>query len=261
MQMAQLLRRAIGYIGDNYILSASVTVAAADMVTATAALRAAVTAKPAPAGISVAAIEVSTVEVSAIEVSAIGVSGVETAISEAMVDVSMIDVSMVDVSMVDKAAIGISAAVVFALKTSPIKATAVEISGIPSFEKRPIVGIVGVIPIVAIPDGVVVVCISGKVSFKAYTIAVSISIIGIGIGALICRIGFLIDWRRCLVNRSGGLGIAPGGDQHAGGCQGGECKDLFHFVCDFKLAAERLFLFAHPGYKKANRPVYLTGVC
>jgi hypothetical protein len=66
---------------------------------------------------------------------------------------------------------------------------------------------------------------------------------------------------RLLINRIGFLGIAPGGDQHAGGCQGGECKDLFHFVCDFKLAAELLFRFAHPGYKKANGAVYLTGVC
>ena len=238
--MAQLLGRAIGYIGDNYILPASVTVAATAMVTATAALRATMAGETAPVGISVTAIEVSTVEVAATSVSVIG---------EAGVGISTIDVSTIGISGVEVVA-GIATSVVFALKTTPIKAASIEISGIPSFEKRPIVGIVGIIPIVTVPDGIVVVRVPGELSCKGHTVAVGIPVIGVGVGTLNCRIGFLIY-----------LGFAPGGDEHAGGCQGGECKDLFHFVCDFKLAAERLFRFAHPGYKKANGAVDLTRVC
>lgn len=210
----------------------------AAMVTETAALRGTVPAETAV--VDIAAIGISGVEVSAISISAVG----KAAIGETMIDVPAIGIP---------AAVGVPASVVFALKPSTIKSTAVEISGISSFKKWPIVGIVSVIPIVTVPNRVVVVRVSGKLSFEGYTITVGISIIGVGVSALICRIGLLVDGRY--------LGVAPGGDQHGGGCQGGECKDLFHFVCDFKLAAELLFRFAHPGYKKANGAVDLTRVC
>jgi hypothetical protein len=198
------------------------------MVTETAALRGTVPAETTPAGISVAAIEVAT-----IDVSAIGVSGVEvatagvSAVGKAAIGIAGVSVATVDIPAVGiPAAIGISASVVFALKATPIKATAVEISGISSFEKRPIVGIVGVIPIVTVPDGVVVVHIPGELGFKGYTVAVGIPIVGVGISALIRRIGLLVDGSRSLVdrgllligrmsrlliNRIGFLGIDPGG--------------------------------------------------
>jgi len=223
-------------------ISATAMVATATaMVAETTPLSAGMTADSAAACISVTSI--TAIEVAAVEVAAVGVPGV---------DISTIGIAA--------ATICITATVVFALKTTSVKAAAVEISCIPSLEKRPVVGIVGIIPIVAVPDRVIIVCIPGELSCKGYSIAVSIPA-WVGIGALICRIGFLVNRSRLLVNRSRNLGIAPGGDQQAGGCQGGECKDLFHFVCDFKLAAELVFLSAHPGYKKANREVYLTGVC
>jgi hypothetical protein len=168
-------------------LSASVAIAAtamsAAMITKTAALRGAV---PAETAVSEAAISIS---------AAIGIS----------------------------ATIGVSATVVFVLKTTSVKATAVEISGIPSFEKRPIVGIVSIIPIVTVPDLVVVVRISGEVCLKAYSIAVGIPIIGVGVGVLIHRSGSLVDdgRRRYIYTRATKgrpemrvdiyLGIAPGG--------------------------------------------------
>jgi hypothetical protein len=197
----------------SYILSASVAIAAtgmsAAMVTETASLRGTVPAETAPSGISVTAIEVAAIGISGVEVATAGVSAIDVA--------TTIGVA---------AAIGISATVVFVLKATPIKATAVEISGISSFEKRPIVGIVGVIPIVTVPDGVVVVSIPGELGFKGYAVAVGIPISGVGISALIRRIGLLVDGRRRLVNRRrllisrmsrllinriGFLGIAPGG--------------------------------------------------
>jgi len=125
------------------------------MVTETAAWSATMTAESSATGISVSAIEVASVEVAATGVSVIGEAGVgismvdvSTTIGISTIDISTIDISTIDIS----AAISIPASVVFALKTPPIKATAIEISGIPSFEKRPIVGIVGIIPIVTVPD-------------------------------------------------------------------------------------------------------------
>jgi hypothetical protein len=209
------------------------------------------------AAVEVAAIGISVAGIAAIEAPAVGVPGV---------GISTIGIA---------AAIGITATVVFALKTTSVKATAVEISCIPTLEKRPVVGIVGIIPIVTVPDRVIVVCISRELSCEGYAIAVGIPV-WVGIGALVCGIGLLVDGSRLLIgrlrlligrrsrlliNRIGFLCIAPSGNQEAGCCQGGEGKELFHFVCDFKLAAELLFCFAHPGYKKANGAVYLTGVC
>jgi len=266
MRMARLLGRAIRCIVYRYFLPASVAISATAMVTETAAWSATMTAESSATGISVSAIEVASVEVAATGVSVIGEAGVgismvdvSTTIGISTIDISTIDISTIDIS----AAISIPASVVFALKTPPIKATAIEISGIPSFEKRPIVGIVGIIPIVTVPDRIVVVRIPGELSCKGYTVAVGIPVVGVGVGALICRIGLLIYRSGSLVNAGWGwyLRIAPGGDEYAGGCQGGECKDLFHFVCDFKLAGELLFRFAHPGYKKANGAADLTRVC
>jgi hypothetical protein len=261
------------------------------MVAATAPLSAGMTGES--AAVEVAAIGISVAGVAAVEVAAVGVPGV----SISMIDVPVIGIAGVDISTIGitttigvTATISITATVVFALKTTSVKATAVEISCIPSLEKRLVVGIVGIIPKVTVPDRVIVVCIPGELSCKGYSIAIGISIIGIGIGALVCGIRLLVDGgrlligrlrlligrlrlligrgrlligrgRRLLINRIGFLGIAPGGNQQAGGCQGGECKDRFHFVCDFKLGAELVFRFAHPVYKKANRAVYLMGIC
>jgi len=264
MRMAQLLRRAMRCIVCSYFLPASVTksatsmsaISATSMVAETAPLSTGMTAES--TAVKIAAIGISVAGIGAIEAPAVGVPGV---------DVAMIGIS---------SAISMTATIVFALKTTSVKATAVEISCIPTLEKRPVVGIVGIIPIVAVPDRVIVVCIPGELSCKGYSIAIGISIIGVGIGALVCGIGLLVDGgrllirrlrlligrrSRLLINRIGFLCIAPGGDQQGGCCQGGKGKELFHFVCDFKLAAELLFRFAHPGYKKANRAVYLTEVC
>jgi hypothetical protein len=234
MRMAWLLGRAIRCIVCCYFLPASVAISATGMsatamTTESAPLSAGMAVEPAAAGISVAsksaAIGIAGVEVTVTGVSVIGIS---------RVGISMIDVSTIGISAAVgiAAAIGISASVVFALKATSVKATTIEISSIPSLEKRPIVGIVGVIPIVTVPDGVVVVRIPGELSRKGYTVAVGIPIIGVGISALICRIGLLIYRSGSLVNAGWGwyLGIAPGGDEYAGSCQGGECKDLFHFV-------------------------------
>ena len=158
-------------------------IAATAMVTATAALRGTVPGEAAVVGKSVAAIEVSAVSIPAVGEAAIG----ET---------------MIDVPAIGKASVGVSATIVFALKTTSVKATAVEISGIPSFEKRPIVGIVGVVPIVAVPDRVVVVRIPGELSLKGYTVAIGIPIIGVGIGLLVRRTEMRVDIY---------LGIAAGG--------------------------------------------------
>jgi hypothetical protein len=207
MRMAQLLCRAIRCIGSSDVLPASVAVAATAVVTETAPLRATMSGKSAAVEVAPAGISVSAIEVAAVEVAAIGKAGVEVATA----GVSAIDVAT---TIGISAAIRISASVVFVLKTTPVKATAIEISGIPSFEKRPIVGIVSIIPIVAVPDRIVVVRISGEVSFKAYTIAVGISIIGIGVGALICGIRFLIYRSGSLVDDARlriYLCIAPGG--------------------------------------------------
>ena len=270
MRMAQLLRRAMRCIVCSYFLPASVTksatsmsaISATSMVAETAPLSTGMTAEP--TAVKIAAIGISVAGIGAIEAPAVGVPGV---------DISTIGITT---TIGVAATIGITATVVFALKTTSVKATAVEISCIPTLEKRPVVGIVGIIPIVAVPNRVIVICIPGELSCKGYSIAIGISIIGVGIGALVCGIGLLVDGgrllirrlrlligrrSRLLINRIGFLCIAPGGDQQGGCCQGGKGKELFHFVCDFKLAAELLFRFAHPGYKKANRAVYLTEVC
>ena len=277
--MAQLLRRAMRCIVCSYFLPASVTksatsmsaISATSMVAETAPLSTGMTAEP--TAVKIAAIGISVAGIGAIEAPAVGVPGVDVS----TIDVPAIGIAGVDVAMIGiSSAISITATIVFALKTTSVKATAVEISCIPTLEKRPVVGIVGIIPIVAVPDRVIVVCIPGELSCKGYSIAIGISIIGVGIGALVCGIGLLVDGgrllirrlrlligrrSRLLINRIGFLCIAPGGDQQGGCCQGGKGKELFHFVCDFKLAAELLFRFAHPGYKKANRAVYLTEVC
>jgi hypothetical protein len=206
-----------------------------------------------------AAIKVATVGITWVEVTTVGITWVEVT----TVGVSTINVPTIYVSATIgiSAAISIVATVVGALKAAHVEAAPNEKSGIPSFKKRPIVSIIVVIPVVTVPDGIVI---------------ISISFIRIRIGALICWVGLLIgrirlligggrgliNRRRCLVNAWRYiLRIATGGYQHAGGCQDGECKDLFHFVCDFKLAVELFFRCALPGYKKVNRVVYLTGVC
>lgn len=239
------------------------------------------------AGFTTARIGMSAAEATAIDVPV----GCESAISEsaaikvapigktlggiAVIGVPAIGKARVGISTINvattigiSAAISISATVICALEATYIKAATDEEPGIPTFKERPIVRIVVIIPVVTVPDGIVIVGISGERICEEYSIGRVL--IGIGIGALVRRIGLLIGWSRLLicwrlrlVARSRGLigwgrrliarsslrgfrilRFAAGGDQHAGGCQGGECKNLFHFVCDFKLA-EELSLFRY----------------
>jgi hypothetical protein len=252
MRMAQLLRRAIRCIVCSYFLPASVAISTTSMsaISATAMITETTSLSAGMTGES-AAIEVAMVEVATVGISVAGIATIDVpAIGVPGVSISTIGIStMIGVA----ASIGITATVVFALKATSVKTTTVEICCIPSLEKRPIVCIIGVIPIMSVPNRVIVICIPGELSCKGYSIAVGISIIGVGIGTLICGIGLLVDGgrlligrrrlligrgSRLLINRIGFLCIAPGGDQQAGGCQGGERKDPFHFVCYFKLAAE-----------------------
>jgi hypothetical protein len=104
---------------------------------------------------------------------------------------------------IGKAAICVATTVIFALKAPQVKAAADEISGIPSFKEGPIVGIVVVIPIVAVPGRIVIIDIPGECIFKDYSIG-SI-LIGVGVSVLIRGIWLLIAGRRGLVTRSGRL--------------------------------------------------------
>jgi hypothetical protein len=155
--------------------------------------------------------------------------------------ITTIHISMVRVpagiSAIDISAIGIRATTISMTKacaeeTSAVKASAVEITGISPFEKRTVMGIVPIIPIVAVPGREVIIGIPGELVFIDYTIAAGIAV-RVHVCALVI-IGFLVDRRRCGVH----LRIAFCGDQQARSSQGGECKDLFH-VRDFKLYIRR----------------------
>jgi len=124
-------------------------------------------------------------------------------------------------------AIRITAAIVIMLEATQVKAASCEVSGIPSFKERPIVGIIVVIMVVTVEGRVVIVYITGERIFKDD--AIGSILIRVGISALICGIRLLISGRRGLVTGSlvtgrGGLifrlwrrriiclGIASGGN-------------------------------------------------
>ncbi len=110
-------------------------------------------------------------------------------------------------------------------KPTIVETTAVEITGIPSLKKRPIVGIVIVILVVPIPGRIVIISIPGKFIFICYCSG------GIGVSIYI---GILAHWRRCRIDgpyRKGKtntcihiyLRVALRGNQ-AGRDNGHECK-------------------------------------
>src|SRR5882757_1808552 len=107
----------------------------------------------------------------------------------------MSPISAIRIAAIIISAAAISATVILVLKTSPVKATAVKIPGIPPFKERPVVGIVVIIPVVAVPGWIVIVRIPGEFVLIHYTILGGIAV-GVGIGALIRRVGFLVDRSR-----------------------------------------------------------------
>jgi hypothetical protein len=73
--------------------------------------------------------------------------------------------SMVAISTVGISAIAISPVDTFMFETFVVKTSMVEISGMISFEERAIMGEVETIPIVAVPGRIIIIGISGKISF------------------------------------------------------------------------------------------------
>jgi hypothetical protein len=168
-----------------------------------------------------------------------------------MVRVSTTGISMVRVSTIRVSDTGISTTIALAKETSAVEASAVEIAGISPFKERAVMGVVPVIPIVAVPGREVVIRIPGELVFIDHAIAAGITV-RVDICALVVigfLVRFLIDRRRRSVDhgrrRYINAGPAEGepemrvyiylciaffGDQQTCSCQRGECKDLFHFV-------------------------------
>jgi hypothetical protein len=113
----------------------------------------AVTGKPAPVGSTIgnSAIPKSTVHIPAIDDTTSPISGP-----------------------------GPAAAIVSLAEPAIVKTTAVKISGIPSFKKWPIVGIVIVIPVVTVPGRIVIINITGEfvfIPYRAGSVGISIWIL------------------------------------------------------------------------------------
>ena len=171
------------------------------------------------------------------------------------VHISVIHVSATGISAISVCTSTISTAIACAKETSAVKPSAVKIAGISLFKKRAVMGVVPIIPIVAVPGREVVIGISGELVFINHAVAAGIAIrvdIGtlISIGFLVCRSWCGVDRRRRNINTGSAerkpemgayvyLCIALSGDQQACSCQRGECKDLFHIVSDFTLHIRR----------------------
>ena len=142
--------------------------------------------------------------------------------------------SPVHITPVDISAIAISVAKPATLKPGAVKPSAIKISGIGSFKERPIMGIVIVVPIVAIPSRIVIICIARKFVFEICAVYCSGRIFILING---CRL--LIDhrwWGNIYPGTAVGeadagididLGLAGGSDQ-TGSYYCGECKERFH---------------------------------
>jgi hypothetical protein len=73
-----------------------------------------------------------------------------------------------------------TAAIVSLAEPTIVKTTAIKISGIPSFEKWPIVGIIIVIPVVTVPGRIVIISISREfvfIPYRAGSVGISIWIL------------------------------------------------------------------------------------
>jgi hypothetical protein len=98
---------------------------------------------------------------------------------------SAIPKSTVHIPAIDDTASPISgpaptATIVSLAEPAIVKTTAIKISGIPSFEKWPIVGIVIVIAVVAVPGRIVIISISGEfffIPYRAGSVGISIWIL------------------------------------------------------------------------------------
>jgi hypothetical protein len=140
------------------------------------------------------------------------------------------------------AASGESPVDVTTIHITAVYITAMKAGTIPSFKEGPIMGIVIVIPVVAIPGGVVIVCIAREF----------ISEVNAGYHAWGRGIFILVNGGRCRFCVD--LGLAAGSDQ-TGGYYCGECKERFHNNRVFKLGEIVLL------YKKAVEVITYMTMC
>jgi hypothetical protein len=155
---------------------------------------------------------------------------------EAPIDRAAIHITAIDVST------GITGIAKSGAEACPIKPSAVKISGIGPFKEGPVMGVVIVVPIVAIPGRVVIVRIA-----REFKIEISADYHSRGGGIFILVNGC---WCRFCVD----LGLAAGSDQ-TGGYYCGECKERFHDNRAFKLGDIVLL------YKKAAEVITYMTMC
>lgn len=159
----------------------------------------------------------------------------ESPINRAAVNVAVIHITTVYIPT------GIAGIAKSGAEASPIKPSAVKISGIGPFKERPIVGIVIVVPVVTIPGRVVIIGIAREFVLEIYARCHDWS----------WSIFILVNWCRCrfCIN----LSLAAGSDQ-TGGYYCGECKERFHCK-SFKLGDIVLL------YKKAAEVITYMTMC
>jgi hypothetical protein len=158
--MAQPLSHAIQYIEHAYILSAVVTISTTMSAKTTARCTS----------------MVSAATVACKSAASDGTAVVHIPAAVAAVCISMIHVSAAGISTIDIRATGISTTIVLAYETATVKPAAVEIAGISLFKKRAVMGVVPIIPIVAIPGREIVIRIAGELVFIYYTIVAGVAI-------------------------------------------------------------------------------------
>jgi hypothetical protein len=164
------------------------------------------------------------------------VTGETTVTGKSPIDRAAIHITAIDVST------GIAGIAKSGAEAGSVEPSAVKISGIGPFKEGPIVGVVIVVPIVAIPGRVAIVCIA-----REFIIEISADYHAGGRGIFIlvngCRGRFCVD-----------LGLATGSDQ-TGGYYCGECKERFHDNRAFKLGDIVLL------YKKAAEVITYMPMC
>jgi hypothetical protein len=91
-----------------------------------------------------------------------------TTIGKPAIAISTVHIRAIGIATSPITGRGPTATIISLAKPTIVKTTAVKISGIPSFKERPIVSIVKVIPVMTIPDRIVIISISREVSFTHY---------------------------------------------------------------------------------------------
>jgi len=159
-------------------------------------------------------------------------TGISTVSGKTAVNVTTIHITTVYIPT------GIAGVAKSSAEACTIKPSAVKISGIGPFKEGPIVGIVIIIPVVAIPGGIVIIRIAREFIIE---VSAHYHTWGRGIFILVNGCRFCID-----------LGLAAGSDQ-TGSYYCGECKERFHDSRVFKLGDNVLL------YKKAVELItYMT---